>query len=88
MYDLLFVFFSPPGSMTSTMGVGLTKGDLENCEWMEGEDVTSGLNFCGELGGVATAMYGFAFFPFAALSFLQLKHKIEPCMLERYRVKI
>ena len=43
-------------------------GDFENCECTEGEDVTSGLNFCGVFGGVATAIYGF---DLLLLSFLQ-----------------
>jgi len=38
------------------LGSGLLTGlDREDMEWMEGEEVTSGENFCGDIGGVDTA---------------------------------
>ena len=37
----------------STIGVGFTVGD-EYVECIDGEEVTSGENFCGDVGGVAT----------------------------------
>ena len=61
-------FVSVMGASLTGSGLGNTRGDLENCEWTEGDDVTSGLNFCGVFGGVATAIYGFDLLPF---SFLQ-----------------
>jgi len=55
------------GASLTGSGLGNTRGDLENCEWTEGDDVTSGLNFCGVFGGVATAIYGFDLLPFSFL---------------------
>ena len=69
-YDLLFSLGSPAGGGgTLVKGVGFMLGLLVMSagvlvkdpvmEWMEGEEVTSGENFIGDVGGVATADVSF-----------------------------
>ena len=67
-YDLLFSLGSPAGGNV-VRGVGFILGlDVMSAgvlfrdpviEWMEGDEVTSGENFIGDVGGVATLDFSF-----------------------------